>query len=44
MQNLNKEELEKLSEKYEGDEIIMRFKDKLNKLNESSQYDFNRPS
>ena len=39
MQNLNKEELEKLSKKCEGDEIIMRFKEKLNKLNESNQYD-----
>ena len=39
MQNLNKEELEKLSEKCKGDETIMRFKEKLTKLNESDQYD-----
>ena len=39
MQNLNKEELEKLSEECKGDETIMRFKEKLTKLNESDQYD-----
>ena len=38
MQNLNKEELEKLSIMYKGDETIMDYNEKLRKLNENGKF------
>ena len=38
MLNLEKEELEKLSKKFEGDELIMEYKEKCEKLNEDEYF------
>ena len=38
MQNLEQEELEKLSKKFEGDEFIMKYKEKCNKLNDDDYF------
>ena len=38
MQNLEQEELEKLSKKFGGDEFIMKYKEKCNKLNDDDYF------
>ena len=39
MQDLKKEELEKLSKMYEGDEVLMDYYERLKKLNETDRFD-----
>ena len=39
MLNLNEENLEKLSKKYEGDDVIMEYKDTITSLNKSNRFE-----